>query len=48
MFSFIFLGRYIDGIDHADVLKEQMINYITNLKWMDETEEKLLDIWSGK
>lgn len=43
-----FLGRYIDGIDHADVLKEQMINYITNLKWMDETEEKLLDIWNGK
>lgn len=42
-----FLGRYIDGIDKQDVLKEQIIKTATNKDWLCDGGQKLTRLWSG-
>ncbi|OAS83203.1 MULTISPECIES: phosphotransferase [Metabacillus] len=43
-----FLGRYLDGIDKQDVLKEQIIKTVTNKDWLCDGGNKLTRLWSGK
>jgi homoserine kinase type II len=42
-----FLGRYIDGLDDATVLKEQINKADINLNWINYKGERLIDCWNS-